>query len=53
MRHLAHIVRAADISRLDLTPQSAELYALSLELSQNFTDDQEMLRPGLMMYDAF
>jgi hypothetical protein len=49
---LATIVRGADTSRLDLTPQSAGLYALSLGLSQVFADDHEMLRHGLVMYDA-
>ena len=49
---LATIVRGADTSRLDLAPQSAGLYALSLGLSQVFTDDHEMLRHGLVMYDA-
>ncbi len=50
--HLAVIIRGADTSKLDLTPQSAGLYALSLGLSKNFTDDHEMLRHGLVMYDA-
>jgi len=49
---LAAIVRGADTSRLDLTPQSAGLYALSLGLSHNFSDDHEMLKHGLVMYDA-
>lgn len=49
---LAAIVRGADSSRLDLTPQSAGLYALSLGLSQNFPDDHEMLRNGMVMYNA-
>jgi hypothetical protein len=49
---LAIIVRGADTSRLDLAPQSAGLYALSLGLSQVFADDHEMLRHGLVMYDA-
>jgi hypothetical protein len=52
LTQLAAIVRGADTARLDLTPQSAGLYALSLGLSQNFTDDHEMLRHGLVMYDA-
>ena len=52
LRQLADIVRGADTSRLDLTPQSAGLYALSLGLSLNFSDDHEMLRHGLVMYDA-
>ncbi len=49
---LAAIVRGADTSRLDLTPQSAGLYALSLGLSHNFSDDHEMLEHGMVMYDA-
>lgn len=49
---LAAIVRGADTSRLDLTPQSAGLYAISLGLSRVFADDHEMLRHGLVMYDA-
>jgi rhodanese-related sulfurtransferase len=52
LQQLALIVRGADTSRLDLTPQSAGLYALSLGLSQQFADDQEMLRHGLVVYDA-
>jgi len=49
---LAAIVRGADTSRLDLTPQSAGLYALSLGLSHLFTNDHEMLQHGMVMYDA-
>ena len=52
LHQLALIVRGADTSRLDLSPQSAGLYAISLGLSQTFSDDQEMLRHGLVMYDA-
>jgi hypothetical protein len=52
LRQLATIVRGADTSRLDLAPQSAGLYALSLGLSHVFVDDHEMLRHGLVMYDA-
>ena len=52
LRQLATIVRGADTSRLDLAPQSAGLYALSLGLSHVFADDHEMLRHGLVMYDA-
>lgn len=50
---LARIVRGADTSRLDLTPQSPGLYAMSLGLSRMFPDDHEMLKHGLVMYDAF
>ena len=49
---LAAIVRGADTSRLDLTPQSRGLYALSLGLSAVYADDHEMLAHGMVMYDA-
>jgi hypothetical protein len=52
LARLALIVRGADTSRLDLTPQSAGLYAISLGLSANFADDHEMLEHGMVMYDA-
>jgi hypothetical protein len=49
---LADIVRGADTSRLDLAPQSAGLFSISLGLSALYRDDQEMLRAGLTLYDA-
>ena len=49
---LALVVRGADTSRLNLTPQSAGLFAISLGLSAVFADDHEMLRHGMIMYDA-
>lgn len=49
---LAEIVRGADTSRLDLAPQSAGLYAVSLGLSHVFKNDHEMLRHGMVIYDA-
>jgi len=52
LHKLAPIVRGADTSRLDLTPQSAGLHAISLGLSRCFADDHEMLRHGMVMYDA-
>jgi hypothetical protein len=52
LRRLAAIVRGADTSRLDMTPQSAGLYAISVGLSRNFPDDHEMLGHGMVMYDA-
>jgi hypothetical protein len=52
LQQLAVIVRGADTSRLNLTPQSPGLYALSLGLSDVFSDDHEMLRHGMVMYDA-
>lgn len=50
--HLATIVRGADTSRPDLTPQGSGLLAISYGLSSNFPDDHEMLRHGMVMYDA-
>jgi hypothetical protein len=47
---LAAIVRGADTGRLDLAPQAAGLLALGL--SQVFEDDHDMLRHGMVMYDA-
>lgn len=53
MRGLIHgYVRGAVTSQLDLTPQSAGLYAISLGLSHTFTDDHAMLKHGLVIYDA-
>jgi NAD(P)-dependent dehydrogenase (short-subunit alcohol dehydrogenase family) len=52
VRQLADAV-LADTGRLELTPQSPGLLALSLGLSANFTDDHAMLEHGIVMYDAF
>lgn len=52
LAQLAAIVRGADTGRLELTPQSAGLFAISLGLSAVFADDQEMLRHGMVVYDA-
>jgi len=52
LHRLAEIVRGADTSRLDLTPQSPGLFAISLGLGAVFQDDHEMLRHGMVMYDA-
>ena len=43
----------SDTARLELTPQSPGLLALSLGLSANFADDHAMLEHGMVMYDAF
>jgi rhodanese-related sulfurtransferase len=50
--HLASIVRGADTSSPDLTPQCEGLIAISYGLSSNFPDDHEMLKHGMVMYDA-
>ena len=52
LQHLAEIVRGADTSRHDLTPQCGGLFAISLGLSANFPDDHEMLKHGIVIYDA-
>lgn len=50
---LALIVRGADTGRLELTPQSAGLLAISLGLSANYaSDDHAMLEQGMAIYDA-
>jgi hypothetical protein len=52
LARLAAIVRGADTSRLDLTPESPGLYALSFGLSRVFSDDHEQLKQGMVLYDA-
>ena len=49
---LATIVRGADTDRLDIAPQCAGLLAVSLGLSRLYSDDQEQLRHGFVIYDA-
>ncbi len=49
---LARIVRGADCDALDLAPQAAGLLAISKGLSLNFDDDHEMLKHGMVIYDA-
>jgi rhodanese-related sulfurtransferase len=49
---LADIVRGADTWRHDLTPQCGGLFAISLGLSANFPNDHQMLKHGMIMYDA-
>ncbi|TAN47592.1 MAG: chromate resistance protein [Rhodospirillales bacterium] len=52
LQRLAVIVRGADTDRLELAPQASGLLAISLGLSALFPDDHEMLKHGLVMYDA-
>jgi hypothetical protein len=49
---LAAIVRGADTSRPDLTPQSPGLLAISQGLKAVIADDHDLLRHGVVMYDA-
>jgi rhodanese-related sulfurtransferase len=50
--HLATIVRGSDTSSPDLAPQCEGLLAISYGLSANFPNDHEMLKHGMVMYDA-
>ena len=52
LHELAKIVRAADTDTLDGSPQAPGLLAISLGLSAMHADDHEMLRHGMMVYDA-
>lgn len=52
LEELATIIRGADTARLDLAPQAAGLLAISLGLSRLFADDHDMLRHGMVVYDA-
>lgn len=49
---LAMIIRGADTGKLKLAAECAGLLAISLGLSRTFTDDHEMLRQGMVLYDA-
>lgn len=52
LAELAVIVRGADTARPDLAPQAAGLLAISLGLSHLYRDDHEMLKHGMVIYDA-
>ena len=52
LQRLAEIVRGADTGRPELTAQSPGLLAISQGLSAVFADDHEMLRHGMVVYDA-
>jgi hypothetical protein len=49
---LAEIVRAADTDTLEKSAQASGLLAITLGLSKNIGDDQEMLKVGMVIYDA-
>ncbi len=49
---LALIVRGADTGAPELAPQSPGLVALSQGLSATIADDHEMLKHGMVLYDA-
>jgi rhodanese-related sulfurtransferase len=52
LAQLAVIVRGADTARPELAPQAPGLLAVSLGLSRNFKNDHEMLKHGMVIYDA-
>jgi hypothetical protein len=52
LHKLAVIVRGADTDRHQLSPVCSGLLAVTLGLSHNFTDDHEMLKHGMIIYDA-
>jgi hypothetical protein len=52
LARLAEIVRAADTDTLDRSAQAPGLLAISLGLGANITDDQELLKTALPIYDA-
>jgi hypothetical protein len=52
LQKLAEIVRAADTDTLENSPQAYGLLAITLGLSQNYKDDHEMLKIGMIIYDA-
>ena len=52
LNHLAKIIRGADTNRLDISPQSAGLLAISLGFSRIYRDDLAQLEASLPIYDA-
>ena len=49
---MAAIIRGADTDDHSLASQSSGLWAISAGLAYNFTDDQELLEKGMVIYDA-
>jgi len=49
---LAAIVRAADTDTFEKSSQAAGLFAISAGLSHNFKNDHEMMKHGMVIYDA-
>ena len=52
LHKLALIVRGADCGAPHLAKEAAGLLAISRGLSLNFEDDHEMLKHGMVIYDA-
>jgi len=49
---MAIIVRGADTDRHDIASQASGLWAISAGLAYNFKDDYELLKRGMVIYDA-
>jgi hypothetical protein len=49
---MSKIVRGADTDRHDIAKESAGLLAISAGLSYNITNDSELLKNGMILYDA-
>ena len=49
---LAPIVRGADTDHYELSDQSNGLWAISAGLSYNIQDDRDLLKQGMIIYDA-
>lgn len=49
---MSKIVRGADTDRHEMAKESAGLWAISAGLSHNITDDLELLKNGMILYDA-
>jgi hypothetical protein len=52
LARVAEIVRAADTDTLENSPQAPGLLAITLGLGQNIKDDHEMLKIGMVVYEA-
>jgi len=49
---MAEIIRAADTDTLEKSAQAPGLLAITLGLSANYSDDHEMLKIGMIIYEA-
>ena len=52
LQTMALIVRGADTDRHDIASQASGLWAISAGLAHNVKDDNELLKRGMMIYDA-
>ena len=52
LHRIAPIVRGADTNRHDLATQASGLWAISAGLAYNYSNDQDLLEKGMLLYDA-